>query len=129
MSIVPQENGKLGLFGVVNILNVAHGDTEISFKGDDPEEVERSKLIITDMLRRGYTIMIEVQDEGIFHMKRVLDFDPKTTSYIVAAPPPADFVPETESSSDVAPRKRKQNRRHVPAKDTRGVAIGRSAGG
>src|SRR5262245_46575238 len=70
--------------GHLNILNVYEGDVEISFNTNDAAEAIRARRIITDMLRRGYSLLIEV--DGAF--QRAIDFDEKVGKYIIA-----DFDP------------------------------------
>lgn len=81
--------------GTVGILNVGAGDIRISFDKSNPVEVIRSRRIVTDMLRRGYALLVEVDRDGQKAFERAIDFDEKTDSYIVA-----DFDPISEQERD-----------------------------
>jgi hypothetical protein len=135
--------------GSISILSVGAGDTTLRFDSSDPVEVERAKLVITDMLRRGYAILVQVgvQDgEPIY--RRAKGFDPKTCEYVIAG------VPNDEPALDVdlpenlqhgeearppsqkakgAPRRpgarRKKGNLRIHASKTDAVAVGRIAGG
>jgi hypothetical protein len=43
----------------LSILNVGHGDTKLTFDKDKPEERERAALIVGEMLRKGFAILVE----------------------------------------------------------------------
>ena len=49
--------------GQIGILNVGAGDTKLTFDKNNPAECIRSARIVTDMLRRGYALLIEVTDK------------------------------------------------------------------
>jgi hypothetical protein len=74
--------------GDLSILNVGAGDTKITFDSKNPAEVIRTSRIIKDMLRRGYALLVEVERDGVKAYERALDFDEKTSEYIIA-----DFDP------------------------------------
>lgn len=80
--------------GELAILNVAAGDTKLSFDKSNPGEVIRAGRIVKDMLKRGYALLIEVERDGQKAFERALDFDDKTSEYIIA-----DFDPS--QSSDI----------------------------
>jgi len=113
--------------GVLSILNVGEGDTKLTFDKKKPEEVKRAAAVVTDMLKRGFAILIEVgtrKGEPIY--QRAKDFDPKTCEYIiVGAPDDADV----ETPSARRGRKGKAPTRRVAANSTRAVGVARSAGG
>lgn len=123
----------------LGILNVGAGDTKISFDPTKPEELERSKRIVTDMLRRGFVILIQVGETELDGRKeptyvRVKEFRAETCEYIIADDQPEK--PHGEASedqrSDTAARPRGRPRgstRAVHASAARGVAVGRTAGG
>lgn len=67
--------------GSLNILNVAGGDIKISFDTKNVSEAIRAKRIIKDMMRRGYSLLI--QNEDGTHT-RALDFDETKGEYIIA---------------------------------------------
>ena len=50
--------------GSLQILNIGLGDIEFRFESGDPSEVEKARRAIDDMLRRGYTILV---DDGTGH--------------------------------------------------------------
>lgn len=140
--------------GTVGILNVGAGDIKLSFDPDNAIELIRAKRIVKDMLRRGFALLVEVDDgKGGKRFQRALDFDDTSCSYIIA-----DFDPMTaaavdqeetlsheESRQDKAeaaeadapgdatrptPKvQRGRPRKLVSATTTRAVAVARSAGG
>ena len=137
--------------GELGILNVGAGDTKISFDRKNPAELLRAKRIVTDMLKRGYALLIEVDGkDGKKETKRVKRFDPETCEYIIA-----DFDSEVAAEHDKAEQAREEGgkeaiagaeapaakttarprgrprltERRVPAEKTRGVAVARSSGG
>lgn len=134
--------------GTIGILNVGAGDTKLTFDKNNPAECIRAARIVTDMLRRGYALLIEVDDEkgGKIHT-RVKEFDSKTCEYIIA-----DFDPVTAAARDEEEQReqegteageetsktarkptlrgrRSQSTRRVDASRTSGVAVARTAGG
>ena len=75
--------------GEVVILSVGDGDTKLTFDNKNPAETLRAGRVIRDMLRRGYALLIEVeQPDGTKAFQRALDFDERTAEYIIA-----DFDP------------------------------------
>lgn len=46
------------MIGVVGILNVGCGDTKLSFDPTNQAECIRAARIVTDMIRRGYALMV-----------------------------------------------------------------------
>lgn len=120
--------------GAIGILNVGAGDTKISFDKEKPEERKRAAQIVTDMLRMGYAILVQVgeQDGKPLYM-RAESFDPETCEYLIVGLPQAEASePETdEETSTAAPKKRgrKPKASRVPAESTRATAVARSAGG
>jgi hypothetical protein len=87
----------------IDVLNTGYGDFELRFDPNSPEDVQKAKETITDMLKRGYAIFV-LQGKETF---RVRKFDPDKNVYIIGSTP-AEEVPITE---------------------TRATAVGRSAGG
>ncbi len=81
--------------GTIGILNVAAGDTKLSFDPSNPSEVIRSGRIVKDMLRRGYALLVEVERDGVKAYERALDFDHQTCEYIIA-----DFDPIVAAEHD-----------------------------
>jgi hypothetical protein len=133
-------------YGTVGILNVGAGDVKLSFDRKNPAERERAAKIVGDMIKRGFTILVEVgtrNGEPLF--QRAKAFDPETCEYIIAGDAPADAKEaidgikeeKPEAPPEVAPtdvrrrgpgRPRKTNVR-IPAERTRAVSVGRTAGG
>lgn len=138
--IVPQQPGSVG------ILNVGHGDTKLSFDDDNPADCIRAARIVKDMLRRGYALLVEVeQTDGSKKFQRVYEFKADTFEYVIA-----DLDPEIAAAADAketadehrdesqatprpevpaAPRGRRGKTKTLSAKKSRAVAIGRTAGG
>lgn len=136
--------------GEVSLLNVGEGDIKLSFDPANLAERIRAARVVRDMLRRGFALLVEVDDgNGGKVFARAKDFDENHCVYIVA-----DFdgaVAATEDSkeephaksgqgqteeppatSPAAPRKGRKagtTTKRIPAETTRAVAVGRSAGG
>lgn len=69
--------------GTMNVLSVGRGDMKINFNSDNPEEVEQAKSMVRDMLRSGYMIFVEVEEDGKKVTKKVHDFDEKHCEYVI----------------------------------------------
>lgn len=122
------------MIGTLAILNVGEGDTKLSFDPKKPEEVRRAKTVVTDMLRRGFVILVQVgKRKGEPLYQRAKGFDPKTAEYIVAGAPPEEEETSAKDQASTTRKKpaarRKSATRRVPAKDTRAIGVARSAGG
>ena len=65
--------------GSVSVLNVHHGDMKFSFDPSNPDEVDRARAAILDMLKRGYMLFVDC--DGTLH--RVTNFDPSKNEYVV----------------------------------------------
>ena len=87
----------------IDVLNTGYGDFEMRFDPNSPEEVEKAKQTITDMLKRGYAIFVKQGKETF----RVRKFDVDKNVYIIGSTPAEE----------------------VPIAETRATAVGRSAGG
>ena len=125
--------------GTLSCLNVAGGDVKISFDNKNVAESIRAKRMITDMLRRGYALLVEV--DGAF--QRAIEFDEKHGEYVVAdydpssthEPQPAPSLREDNNNAEAeeAPvqsqKKRKGGRRRLGMETTNAVGVARSAGG
>jgi hypothetical protein len=96
------QNTETSLPGI-DVLNTGYGDFEMRFDPNKPDEVQKAKETITDMLKRGYAIFVRQGAETF----RVRKFDVEKNVYIIGTTP-AEEVPITE---------------------TRATAVGRSAGG
>lgn len=136
--------------GTLSILNVYEGDVKITFDNTNPAEKIRAKRIVTDMIRRGYALLIEI--DGAY--QRALDFDETVGEYIIAdldasyskdgranqstkttQEEPDDDGDQEEAKAEeetAAPAPKKWGRgrrRRVSMESTNAVAIARSAGG
>lgn len=112
--------------GEVGILNVGAGDTKLSFDPSKPKEVERAKRIVTDMLKRGFVLLIQVgEKDGEPLYQRAKSFNETTCEYIIAG----DAEKEDGRSEEKARGNGRRRDRAVPAASTRAVAVGRTAGG
>ena len=109
--------------GIIEILNTGSGHTEIHIDKSNEIELERSKRIIQDMLRRGYVLFVEDKDKKL---SRVKEFDAEQGVYIIA-----DLGEEKaeESVEATQPTPKRGRQRKVPMESTKATAIGRSAGG
>lgn len=87
----------------IDVLNTGYGDFELRFDPDKPDEVQKAKETITDMLKRGYAIFVRQGKETF----RVRKFDPDRNVYIIGSTPAEE----------------------VPIAETKATAVGRSAGG
>lgn len=99
--------------GSLCILNITEGDIKISFDKDNPEEVEHARKVIDDMLKRGYTILVQ-WGEG---WRRAKTFIPTRDTYVVET---------TEKKEDGTTEVKKAE---VPARKARAMAIAPTAGG
>lgn len=113
--------------GMLEVLSVGKGDLKLQIGGDNPEDTEKARALIEEMLRKGYGIFVET-DEGL---ARVREFNAKRMTYIISEV----VVDESETSEEAAastPPKRRSRRvadRHVPVAGSRATAFGRTAGG
>jgi hypothetical protein len=136
------------MMGTIGILNVGAGDTKLTFDKNNPAECIRSARIVTDMLRRGYALLVEVPGKRgqPKTYARVHEFKADTCEYVIADfdPVEAAKVDETENAQGeqgqeaaanpataaaATPKLRGRPRKTVPATGTSGVAVARSAGG
>lgn len=122
------------MIGELAILNVASGDTKLTFDPSKPEEVKRASAVVQDMLQRGFALLIQVgEDDGEPLYRRAKGFDPATAEYIVVGAPevPAtlNVEPSNEQSKSPARRGRKPKAVRVPASSAKAVAVARTAGG
>ena len=63
----------------LEILNAGAGHLKVSFAKGDPVERERARRLVTDMLKAGYAIFVEVKGQ----LRPVRKFDPKTDEYLI----------------------------------------------
>jgi hypothetical protein len=126
--------------GEVAVLNVAAGDTKLTFDPNDPEEAARSAKIVDDMIKRGFVLMIEVgRDERGPLYRRATAFDPDTHEYIGTAMDEAGSATTESSNVEDPPAKARGRRkgtsrssgstRRVKASSAKAVAVARVSGG
>jgi hypothetical protein len=136
--------------GTMGILNVGAGDTKLTFDKNNPAELIRSGRIVTDMLQRGYALLIEVPGKKGQPptYQRVYSFREDTSEYIIADLDPlqaakadeaghAQSQPGEETAAIAATEPEPTKPRAKPGRKTRaisatgttGVAVARSAGG
>lgn len=96
------ENNRSPLPGI-DVLNTGYGDFELRFDPDKPDEVQKAKETITDMLKRGYAIFVRQGQETL----RVRKFDVNKNVYIIGSTPAEE----------------------VSIAEAKAIAVGRSAGG
>lgn len=128
--------------GTIGILNVGAGDTKISCSNkDDPNAIKRFKKTVTELLRRGFALLVEVEP-GLY--RRAKSFDEATLEYIVAdfeppigrseseptaAPADATGEPEEPEAGKAGRKIKRREDRRIPATATRATAVARIAGG
>lgn len=110
-------------FGELSILNVGRGDVEVKFSKKDQGDIARAKLMIEDMMKRGYALLVKQGDK----YSTVQKFDPKKEVYIVVNV-------ATESQGEDLPIKGKGKKgrlktEEIPMAKAKAVGIGRTAGG
>lgn len=142
--------------GEIGVLNVGAGDIKLSFDPANPAERIRAARIVKDMIRRGYALLIQVEEEGGKVWRRAVDFEESTCEYIIADFDPLasaklpeviveEVIESPTASQDQAPvveaggpatARRKPTQpvpakrgRRVQAERTTGVAVSRTAGG
>lgn len=118
--------GYAGAVGTVGVLNVGAGDTKLSFDKTNPAERARAARIVTEMIRLGYSLLVEVDRDGLKLFTRITEFDENTCEYIISDLDPA---PAVEQESGAKPRSAKIVKRRLDAEKTRAVSVGRTAGG
>jgi hypothetical protein len=116
--------------GKIEILNVGAGDTKILFDKENPEDIERAKRIIPDMLKRGYALFCEINGQ----LERVESFNQEREVYVVRLPWESDWpeklvAPVAEAPASEPQKKRGRRKAEVPLKKGKVIVVGRSAGG
>jgi hypothetical protein len=128
------------LNGVLEILNVQGGDVKITFDKENPQETIRARRIVTDMLRRGYALVVEIERDGEKKYERAQGFDEKTGEYLIADFDPtlaqevdvqdeASALRDAHASPESPKAKRGRPTKRLPMETTKATGIGRSAGG
>ena len=133
----PEDSG-----GLLSVLNVGAGDIEIRFDRASDADVAKAKRIISDMLVRGYTLLVKDGDT----LAKATGFDPEKELYFVRdaegttdapAPPGMESTEATDAASnipgEVTPPKRrgrpKGSRKGIPMRTAQATGIGPTAGG
>lgn len=119
--------------GEVAVLSIGRGDMKINFNSDNPEEVEKARMVIMDMLKRGYLIFINVDGKDC----RITDFDPKTDEYIIKLDKRSKVFremaeriePDSEEQPKIIKPRTKKREKRINAKKTHGTAIAPTSGG
>lgn len=118
--------------GTLDVLSTGHGHMKVTITPGDDAERDKAKRMIEDMLKRGFSIFVEL-DNG--ETRRVKKFDPDKFVYYVDPP---EEIPEPEVATAApaagpkpskAKKAAKRPYRAVPAGSARATAVGRSAGG
>lgn len=104
----------------LDVLNCTDGDTKLTFDTSSPIEVDKARRVITDMLRRGYSIFVEVEGTT----KRVMEFDAARGEYLVSWGP-EDPAEAPADSAIPTPR----GRRRVKAAGSSATSVALTAGG
>lgn len=115
--------------GSLSVLNVGAGDIELRFNQHNTEEREKALKMLTDMQRRGYAILVRLDDGSYV---RATEIDAERGCYVVQMPEMSTGLDEGPSlpgrrGSRKGPRGRQ--RRHVPIERAHAVGVARSAGG
>lgn len=116
--------------GSLSCLSVADGDITIKFDTQNASEAIRAKRIITDMLKRGYALLIKMADGSYV---RAVKFNEKQGEYIIADFDPSETNEKIETekiTSQTSPTlKKKRGRKAIPMQKADAVAVAPSAGG
>jgi hypothetical protein len=119
--------------GVLEVLSIGKGDLKLSVGGDNPEDIEKARALINEMLQKGYAIFVETDDGP----ERVRQFNPHRMTYLIdlpdaaldSGPAPPLALPAGKAKPVKKAAKRKPRRREVPVAGSRATAVGRTAGG
>jgi hypothetical protein len=123
--------------GSLSVLNVGAGDLTLTFNQHDRAERARALKMLTDMQRRGYAILVRLEDGSYVRAKTI---DAAAGCYVIQEPEPGAVVDvEVQAlateSTELVPTKRRGRPpgrgkyRRVPIERAHGVGIARSAGG
>lgn len=115
---------EFGVFcpGMLEVLSIGKGDLKLTIGGDNPEDTEKARKLIEEMLHKGYAIFVET-DKGPTRVKK---FNPKRMTYIISEV--VDEAAPQVTKAERAPRK-KAKETHVPVAGSKATAVGRTAGG
>lgn len=70
--------------GCLEILNVQSGDIKLTYDTNDAAEAIRARRIVSDMLRRGYAILVDIERDGERKYERILEFRENTGEFMIA---------------------------------------------
>lgn len=133
--------------GNLCVLNVGAGDIRVTFNHADTGESAKALRMLTDMMSRGYAVLVELPDGSYTRVQQV---DATRGRYVITLPedvaPPADAVPATCAcgcGKSIRPgttwhrghatrgktSARKGRKYSVPVQTSRAVGVARSAGG
>jgi hypothetical protein len=128
--------------GVLEVLSVGKGDLKLTWD-DTPDDVEKARSVIEEMLRKGYSIFVET-DVGPARVKR---FSPTRMTYVItelavgnelptgpSAPAALTAGAPVEPDEVITPKKatrsrKKTQEREIPVAGSKARAVGRTAGG
>ena len=110
--------------GELTIPNVGLGDIRITFNDQSPDEVDKAIKMLTDMQKRGYAILVQLED-GTYARAESIDASRKV--YIIGDYSPSPTV-ETTDAAEV-PKRGRRPKRELPIASTKAVGVARSAGG
>lgn len=116
--------------GQVSVLNVGAGDISVTFNSLDEAEGRKAVRMLTDMVRRGYAVCLQLPD-GTY--QRVTEVDAAHGRYVVQIPE-ADPLPDGMAEEPERTRRRGKAARKTrsvsqPISQGKAVGIARSAGG
>jgi hypothetical protein len=103
----------------LSVLNVNAGDLKFDLTSASEEEKATAAKVITDMLKAGYTILVEDDDKQLVPVKA---FDATKMLYMVEDRRPVKVRGKTGP-------KKGSKRKGIPITSTKATAIGRAAGG
>lgn len=78
--------------GMLEVLSIGKGDLKLTLDGGSPEDVEKARTLVEEMLRKGYSIFVET-DEGPVRVQR---FNPRRMTYIISEVAADDGATEQE---------------------------------
>lgn len=94
---------------------------KFSFDPGNPDEVDRARAAILDMLKRGYMLFVDVDGT----LLRVTNFDPSKNEYIVRL----DKRSKAYKASKDPPPLKIQKEQRIPAAKSKVTAVAPTSGG
>jgi len=113
--------------GILDVLSIGKGDLRLEV-GTSPEDRDRAKDLIGEMLRKGYSIFVETDDGPV----RVHGFIAERMVYVIVeddGDPEAGPASRPPKAGPPSPRKRGGRKREVPVAGSQATAVGRTSGG